>query len=233
MNFFEQISAWIDSAEYSFTTFVSKVVPWLVPIIPASITGIHISNILNFNGFGAVFGWVAGIVVEGLGFASVHRLFLFIQNNKRYTADKNQMPVWIPLASFIWYLVIVLVVNTLLELDSGASVVRVVAVGALTTLSIPTMAIIATTAIMTEREMKKPKRTSRNNSITRTSKITSESNSRTGRPSVHKNTVYKFMDKFMEQTENVASFSDVRDGTNLPESTVSRLRNEWISDKTG
>jgi len=107
---------------------------------------------------------IAGIVVEGLGFASIHRLFMFWQNNKQYTADKNKMPLWIPIVAFFWYLVVVLVVNTLLEIDAGASIVRVIAVGALTTLSIPTMAIIASTAIMTERkaERSRTKRTVNN-----------------------------------------------------------------------
>jgi len=149
MNIFEKLSAGIDSAEFSFTTLISKIVPWLVPIIPASVTGMHVSNTLQF---GPLFGWIAGIVVEGLGFASIHRLFMFWQNNKNYTADKNRMPLWIPIVAFLWYLVVVLLVNTLLEIDAGASIVRVIAVGALTTLSIPTMAIIASTAIMTERK---------------------------------------------------------------------------------
>ena len=159
MNIFERLSTWIDSAEFSFTTFISKVVPWLVPVIPAYVTGYHVSKTLDFR---LVFGVIAGVVVEGLGFASIHRLFMFWQNNKRYTSDQNKMPLWIPIVSFIWYLVVVLVVNTLLEVDAGASLVRVIAIGALTTLSIPTMAIIATTAIMTERkaERSRPKRAS-------------------------------------------------------------------------
>jgi len=226
MNIFEKASAWLTSIEFSFTTFVSKVVPWLVPIIPASVTGGHVSETLEF---GWLFGWIAGIVVEGLGFASIHTLFVFWQNNKKYQSEINQIPLWIPSLSFIWYLFVVIAVNILLEIDTGASYVRIIAVGALTTLSIPTMAIIAANAIMVERKQERlQKKLSKNTSI---NNGTSGSNFRSGRPSIHKEKVYELMDSEFENTQKILTFSEIKTILNLPESTTSRLRNDWLKER--
>jgi hypothetical protein len=61
------------------------------------------------------------------------------------------MPILVPLGTYIWYLVVVIVVNVLLEKASGASSVRVWTVGLLATLSVPTAALISVTSIWTER----------------------------------------------------------------------------------
>jgi ABC-type transport system involved in cytochrome bd biosynthesis fused ATPase/permease subunit len=124
-------------------------------------------------------------------------------------------------------LIVVLFVNVLLEIDSGASIVRVVAIGALTTLSIPTMAIIASTAIMTERKLE---RASKITSKTSKSFGTSES-TKIGRPSQHRDTVFAYMDTIYNSEQRVATFKELKDHTGLSEATVSRLRNLWISEK--
>ena len=84
MNIFEKLSAWIDSAEFSFTTLISKIVPWLVPIIPAYVTGYHVATTLQFK---LGFGVIAGIVVEGLGFASTS--VIIMNDNKHQMSLKE------------------------------------------------------------------------------------------------------------------------------------------------
>lgn len=64
-------------------------------------------------------------------------------------------------------------------------------------------------------------------------KRTSEtaSGSRIGRPSIHQERVFSFMEEAYSKTGNFPTFTEVSKELNLPQSTASRLRNEWIESK--
>lgn len=57
---------------------------------------------------------------------------------------------------------------------------------------------------------------------------TSETTSRSGRPSLHDSEVFSYMNKVLEAEGRIATFSEVVQATGLPESTASRIRGKWI-----
>lgn len=69
-----------------------------------------------------------------------------------------------------------------------------------------------------------------NGNFRNTSRNTSRS-SKTGRPSVHQERVFSYMEEAFSKTGNVPTFTEVSKDLNLPQSTASRLRNEWIDEK--
>ena len=52
-----------------------------------------------------------------------------------------------------------------------------------------------------------------------------------GRPSVHQERVFGFMEQSYASTRKVPTFTEVMEKLKLPQSTASRLRNEWIKSK--
>lgn len=53
--------------------------------------------------------------------------------------------------------------------------------------------------------------------------------SRIGRPSIHDSVIYSYMEQVLKAEGRIATFSEVVQATGLSESTVSRIRNQWIS----
>lgn len=49
-----------------------------------------------------------------------------------------------------------------------------------------------------------------------------------GRPSIHQDKAFAFMEQFYLQTNRVPTFTEVMQNLNLPQSTASRLREKWI-----
>jgi len=60
---------------------------------------------------------------------------------------------------------------------------------------------------------------------------TSGSNSKMGRPSIHQQRVFSYMDDAYSRTGEIPTFTDLTKDLNLPQSTASRLRNEWLDLK--
>lgn len=148
--FFLWAAQQVRGAEYAFVTLIAAVIPWLVPLVPAYLTGYHVMVDLKLPEWAA---WIIGIVLEGLGIASMNRVVAFWENNRRYIKETNKMPLLIPIATYVWYFAVVLVVNVLLEREAGASNTRLWAIGLLASLSLPTAALISVNAIWTERQL--------------------------------------------------------------------------------
>ncbi len=56
----------------------------------------------------------------------------------------------------------------------------------------------------------------------------SETTFKTGRPSIHQERVFGYMDRVYQDENRVASFAEVERELELPQSTASRLRNSWV-----
>jgi len=54
------------------------------------------------------------------------------------------------------------------------------------------------------------------------------SETKTGRPSIHQDRVYEYMEQVYKDQNRVASFAEVERDLELPQSTASRLRNSWV-----
>lgn len=211
-NLFRWLTTWIRNTEHAFITFISAIIPWLVPIIPAYLTGYHVIMELGLPVWA---GWVIGAIIEGLGLASMSRTIAFWENNRKYSKDSNKMPIIVPLGTYIWYLVIVIVVNVLLERASGASIIRIWTVGLLATLSVPTAALISVTSIWTERLMERERQKEERSLEHRRSKDVLENSQNVLEPS---RTV-------LEHPERSRTFTERSDGS---ENHASRSENQII-----
>jgi len=58
------------------------------------------------------------------------------------------------------------------------------------------------------------------------------SETKTGRPSIHQERVYEYMEQVYKDQNRVASFAEVERDLELPQSTASRLRNSWVDKNT-
>ena len=246
MNFFEKISNVVNGIEDSVINLLCVLAPWFVPIIPAYLTYRHTVGDLGFPSWVA---WTAAFVVEVLGLSSMRTSISFFEHNKRYSKDTNRAPVGLSISTYVFYLLVILTVNILLDLNSGVSWINVLAIGLFSLLSVPAGLLIAIRTQHTEllrglSELRNSRNASRSNSRSQensetTSGITSRSSlatqwisksrSRTGRPSIHQDTVFSYMSSVLEREGRIAEFGEVVQSLGLPESTCSRLRTLWIS----
>lgn len=153
----------MDRTELSFVTFLSKIVPLLVPIIPAYVGYRHVTNpdLLNFD---PEFGWVYAGVIEGLGYAAIYKAVQFWENNKKYVAGSpNRAPLGVAVGIYIVYLVVTLAVNVVLDWVSGVVWYNVLAVGLISILSIPAGLLMSISAVQTERQTERENKKNRTN----------------------------------------------------------------------
>lgn len=141
---FTKLSDSINGGERAILDFISVFVPWAVPVIPAYLTYWHTLDQMGFP------DWVAktaAFVVEALGLVSVATAIRFWKNNTLYKADREKAPFWLAVIVYVFYIVIVLTVNVLLEVVAGVRSTAVIwAIGLFTLLSFPASILIAVRA---------------------------------------------------------------------------------------
>ena len=150
MNIFDQLVEWLDSGEHSFVTFLSKLVPLVVPVIPAYVGYAHVVNELEFHPF---FGWVYGFVIECLGYAAIFKAVQFWENNRKFTSSQNKAPLTVAIIIYVVYLLVTLSVNVLLDWQSGVVWWKVMALGGISLLSVPAGLLMSISAVHTERKL--------------------------------------------------------------------------------
>lgn len=157
---FESISETIAGAEKSFLDLLSAIVPWAVPVIPAYLTYFHTMREMEFPSWVA---YTSAFVTEVLGIASVATAIKFYRHNLKYKDSKNHAPFWLAIGTYVFYLVIVLTVNVLLEVVAGTrSTAVITAIGLFSLLSFPSAVLISIraqhTEILNEAEEKREER---------------------------------------------------------------------------
>lgn len=241
-NLFDKLNSWVNNTEGSLVNFLTAFSPWLAPLAPAYMTYGHMVDFLHFP-------WpIAGalaLVVEILGFGTVSTFLDFWFFNRKNKAQYKQAPLGLVVISFLFYLGLIIVSNVLIDLAKayGAEAqisAAIVSVRALLTLqTIPAAIIVAVRTghrdLLREIQDEKFRNTSESNygtsgSRSMNSKNTSRSRPRMGRPSVHKEKVFLYMDEILQRDGRVATFLEVQRELSLPESTASRIRNDWLSE---
>jgi hypothetical protein len=140
--FFESITFIIKGTEASIVELLVTIGPWLTPLTPASMTYKHVVGTLGFH---QVWGWTTAIAVEILGLASGHTLAKYYRHNKMNRAQKDKLPVWPIIVTFMFYLAVVITINLALEWDAATWPERVSLFG-LILLSVPAIVIVSTRA---------------------------------------------------------------------------------------
>jgi hypothetical protein len=131
----------INGAERSFLDFLSAIVPYAVPLIPAYLTYFHTQDQMNFPW---QIAFSAAFVVEVLGITAVSTSIRFYRYNMKYTAAQNKAPFVLAIFTYVFYLVIVLSVNVVLELVADTRSGWVIfSIGLFSLLSVPSGILIS------------------------------------------------------------------------------------------
>ncbi len=156
--FFVALKALIAYLESSAIDLVSATTPWLAPVIPASQTYLHAINSLKYS---EPIAFVAALAVEFLGLAAVSTAVEFWNYNDALSARKEARvqllkgedkkrakerrvvgaPFQLAAGSGLFYIVVILTVNVLL--DWGKPFPQVAANVLLSLLAVPAAVIIA------------------------------------------------------------------------------------------
>lgn len=134
MNIFSRLTNSLLQVQTDVVRLICALLPWLVPLVPAYIT---FSHALNEMGYALWISIVMGVVVEGLGLASLVIFFQFWSHNRKYTSTENRMPLWIPIFTYVFYLTVVLSINVILDYVAGEQITKIWVVALFSTLSIP------------------------------------------------------------------------------------------------
>lgn len=253
MNFFDRLITWMDRVELSGITLATKIVIVLVPYPVANQTRLHAIIHLGYTDTQA---WILAAIVEIFGYAAMYKALQFAEYNRKYTDAKRKAPLFWAVIIYIFYLAVVIVFNVIPEIEMGKPAYIIWMNLLVAMMSVPAGALAGVSAIHTERKeagrrtsgtptsetrLSKPllKVTSRTPASRTTSGTNpqpmgfqksqpSETTFKTGRPSIHQDRVYGYMDKVYQDENRVASFAEVERDLELPQSTASRLRNSWV-----
>lgn len=139
--FFGFIADLVNGAEKSFLDLLSALVPYAVPVIPAYLTYYHTIDQMGFPHWVAL---TAAFVVEVLGITAVSTAIRFWRHNIRYKDEKNKAPFWLAVGVYIFYIIVVLIVNVILEIVAKQRSGPVIwAIGFFSMLSVPSGVLIS------------------------------------------------------------------------------------------
>lgn len=147
MNIFNRFTNALLQVQNDIVRMICALLPWLVPLVPAYITFSHARNEMGYALWISV---VMGIVVEGLGLASLVIFFQFWSHNRKYKTKENQMPLWIPIFTYVFYLTVVLSLNVILDYVAGEQITKIWVVALFSTLSIPAGMLLSVQVVHTE-----------------------------------------------------------------------------------
>jgi hypothetical protein len=144
--FFQRLRGGLESLHDTSQTFERVVIdnlaaftPWLAPLIPASMAYHNMITRLDFSPVVSLLGAVA---VEFLGLCAVSTALEFWKYNEDKRKTDNSAPFVVALLAGLFYVVIILTVNAMLDLTQSLEV-KVVAKAMLSLLSVVAAVIIA------------------------------------------------------------------------------------------
>lgn len=229
---FEWLSASINGGERAIIDLASAVVPYLVPIIPAFLMYDHAMNDMGFEKPIAI---TAGVVVELLGLASVSTAVRFFLYNRRFKKDaKNENPNKAPfkqaITIYAFYVIIVLVVNVILEVENDARSGWVItAIAAFSLLSFPSGWLVALRTGFAEmlEEKESARSNNQNNNTPKPAKKVNASDK--------KAEILQLLDSHFQQTGEVLKPSQISARLNLDNETakgyISTETSKWRKEK--
>lgn len=113
---FKFLTDLLNNSEKYIIDFLSAFVPYAVPVIPAYLTYNHTVTEMGFPVWVAV---TAAFVVETLGLASVATAVRFWRHNQKYKSEQNKAPFKLAVMVYLFYIVVVILVNVILEIVAG------------------------------------------------------------------------------------------------------------------
>lgn len=256
---FNKVGEVIESAETPFAKMAVFVLPILAPIVPATFTGLHLYKLLLevFPQYGTSFmvslSVVVGIVLELLGYVGaiqfIHSVFRLI----RFKDERYWLTVGLTGIAYVFYLAAMFLINMRLGEYFQTPVIINNIIGLLSFITVPT-GLLAANYLGSKSEdsldyqlrqenrqdrmeryrikHEASKSTSGSPADFRKSNGTSGSTSGSmGRPPVHQERVFGYLEQQYSLTGEVPSFTEVMNSLGLSQSTASRLRREWLDKK--
>ncbi len=139
----------LNNVESAWVNLLAFFIPYAVSFIPASMTFRNARLLLDFEVWEAI---NAAAAIEFFGIVTMDTALRFYQYNKRYTSDANKAPVGWAVFSYVFYLVIIISVNVMMEIAnapagtlhwfSGSVFWKVVSLTLLSTLGFPSAVTI-------------------------------------------------------------------------------------------
>jgi hypothetical protein len=241
-NKFDIFNEFLADAEGSFVNLIATGIPWLTSVPPMIMSYANASEVLNYTIMGMELGWLFAIpvaaVVEFLGFAAMYLMVRFMLGNRRKNiAQYKKAPTWAVVVAFLFYLTIILVSNVALDAfrDTTYEQYAVLTTKFLYTLmTIPGAIIVVTRAahadLLKEVELEKIGTGTSTQASTSTSSPTSTKPKSGSKRKSAKDAIYAFINDWKQKHGAIPTFSEIVDGTKLPDSTVSRWRTSWIQE---
>lgn len=141
VNLFKLLADLVNGVENSLLNLLGAIVPYAVPVIPAYLM---YHNTTTIMGFPPAIAATAAFVVEVLGLTSVSTTIKFYHHNQRYKKTDNKAPFGLALATYLFYIVIVILVNVILESIAGTrSPAVIAAITLFSLLSAPSAVLIS------------------------------------------------------------------------------------------
>lgn len=142
--FFRATSDTINGMERSVLDLLSAIVPYTTASIPAYLTLTHTYTLMDFPYSIAV---LSAFTVEVLGVTSVSTAIRFYQWNTNHKSKGEKAPFWLAILTYLFYIIVTLSVNVLLEIYAGTRNPAVIwAIGLFSLLSIPSGVLISVRA---------------------------------------------------------------------------------------
>lgn len=161
--FFDKVRETVESAETPFARLAVFMLPIIAPVVPATLTAMHMYKlfieIFKFNHadiFSGILAVIVGLVLEALGYVGAvlftNSLFKLVRDDK----DKYFLPVILNGFAYIFYLVLMFMVNYQLGLYFNTPQIMNNIVGLLSFITVPTSLLMANH--LSEKQLKEEER---------------------------------------------------------------------------
>jgi len=228
MNFFDKVNRAVRESEASVVNLLSAIAPWAAPLAPAYMSYANMRIYLDFP------NWVAlavALVVEILGLSTISTSMEFWRWNKRAGAKYAKAPVQLAIATFLFYLLIVLLMNVALEASGENPAVIVAARAMLTLLSVPAALVLAMRTqhthmvhdLQSERAERRAERT--NTAVPNEQPHTQRTNNRTNGEKRDK--VMEYIRQVEANEQRLPRVKEVTDNTGVAKSYASEVLRKY------
>ena len=249
-NSFRYLYEVVVEADKPIFMFSMVILPFVAPLLPALITA---SNLQKYMGFPVEWTWIGVVAFELVAMlsqmASVSANMKLVDNPDNVALKSEAFRTGL---SYGIYIATLIASNAILEYANKVSLVQVLVTACLTVgLSFSASLINATRIYNRDKDDKdemlrregveeRKRRWNIKHGVSTSESImklpkdfqkTFGSNSKIGRPSVHQERVFAFLDENYLQTGNIPSYTDVVTKLGLPPASASRLRKEWMEKK--
>lgn len=167
--FFDKQRELIEAAETPFAKLAIFILPILSPLVPATLTGMHLFQLFlemfTFSGanrFAVIASVIPALVLELLGYVGaisfIQSLFKWIEGRAEGQEDKFLVPAVLNFFAYVFYLTAMFLINVNLGSYFGTATIVNNIIGLLSFITVPTSLLAANHLALKEHDDKEEKR---------------------------------------------------------------------------